>query len=274
MNTGDIQKLAEELASLDRSKDAERISVIETAISLYELEKLKNLNGKAYFPLLKKHNGVIPFDDFYDIFINVLMSLLRGYKPEKGTFITALTFLLNNRVNDCITDLIDRTNNETSLNERLDTLGDAGDLTENTDFTEEAGEEQHTVIRVFVRLAPIVSEQKKLDKHRVKKMCFERFYTFDVVKTVKNEKDAAEESVKAKVNNTIFPIIKPEMVLLEYLMHGTFSHMRDVAGNEMKDVKLLNKRIEVIQKCYHVSKPTVCERNAKYYDIFIQAVYE
>jgi hypothetical protein len=39
----------------------------------------------------------------------------------------------------------------------------------------------------------------------------------------------------------------------------------------MKDEKYLNQRNEVIQKCYHVSKPTVCSHNAKYYEVFKQA---
>ena len=267
MSNDELQIMAEVLASLDRSKDSARAAALEHQIVEFEHDKLKNYGGRAYFPLLKKHNGVIPFDCFYDIFIDVLMGLLRRYKPEKGPFVAALSFQLNNRVKDYFSKLA----NEKGTvyigfpEDDSQTL----EIPDPEDFTDDIGEELTTEIRVFARLAPLVEEQKKKDAHIAKKMWFERFFTFDVTKTVKSDPQCADEAVS--VNCALFPVM--EAILLEYLMEGAFGHMRDVVVNMVRDVKLLDKRNEVIQKCYKVSKPTVCDRNAKYFEIFKQAVY-
>ena len=56
-------------------------------------------------------------------------------------------------------------------------------------------------------------------------------------------------------------------------MYGIFRHIRDVVNNALRDESFLNKRNEAIVKCYNVSKPTVCERNAAHYKIFAETMY-
>ena len=266
MSNDELQQLAEELARLDRSKDFGRAAVLEREIADFEFKKLKNWGGKAYFPLLKKYNGAIPIDDFTEIFIDVLMGLLRRYKPEKGPFAAALSYQLNNRVKDYFINLAKQ--NGMVYIDYVDQDGQTLEIPDPVDFTEGIGEDLKTEIRVFVRLAPLVEEQKKKDEHVAKKLWFERFYSFDLTKTVKNDPDCANEAVS--VNDKIFPIM--EVILLKFLMYGEFTEMRDVVDNIIKDVKMLDKRNETIQKCYNVSKPTVCVRNSSYFELLKQAV--
>jgi hypothetical protein len=284
MSNEELQHLAEELARLDREKDSARAAAIENQIVEYELSRLKQFNGKAYFPLLKTNNGCIPFDDFCGILFDVLMELFRKYNPDRATFTTALTYIINLRV---ISHIKENMSSDDEQDEEWDTdqarerrpisLDKA--LAANTislmelgfvDFPEDAEEDYKTEMRSFVHLAPVISDQKEADKHRTKKMWFERFFTFDVVKIIKNHYDCAEEAVKA--NAVLFCLM--EIVLLEYLMVGAFSHMRDVVNNTIRNIGMLDKRNEAIQKCYSVSKPTVCERNQAYYIIFKEAMIE
>ncbi|MDR0999887.1 MAG: hypothetical protein LBL96_03660 [Clostridiales bacterium] len=267
MTNEELQSLAEELAGLDREKDAARIRAIETQIIEYEHSLLRNSNGKAYFPLLKKHNGVIPFEDFYDFFPEVLLRLVREYNPQKGTFATALAFMLNKRAIDYWAKLGKQP--PTIDIYRADENDTRFEIPDTRDFTTDIAEDLSTEMRVFARLAPLVEEQKKADCHLTKKMWFERFFTFDVTKTVKGDRDCAVEAIE--VNDDIFPIM--EAILLEYMMFGSFAHIRDVIVNKLKDTKSLSRRNEVIRECYGISKPTVCSRNAAYFEVFKKAIY-
>jgi hypothetical protein len=262
----EIQRLAEELAALDKEADSAIIKLNESRIIEIELAYLKNNNGKAYFPLIKKYNCVIPFDDFYDTFVDVLMGLLRHYDPGKGSFTTALAFQLNHRANDYF-EKLNKDGAVISLDERIEELGEAGEVPYDEPGFDDEPDELKTEIRVFVRLAPLIAEQMKVDEHCAKKMWFERFYSFDITKTIKGDIDCAIEAVAE--NDKLFAIM--EIALLEYLMYGSFSNMRDVAENTLKNLDSLKKRNETIQKCYGVSKPTVCARNSAYYEAIRKA---
>ena len=63
-------------------------------------------------------------------------------------------------------------------------------------------------------------------------------------------------------NDLLYPIM--ELVVLEYLLHGTFAHMHDVAENAVISEKRLDRRNEAMQAFYNISKPTVVDRNKKY----------
>jgi len=121
----EVQNLAEELVTLDREIDTALIKTIESRITEIEFGFLKNLDGKACFPLLKRFNGIIPFENFYDVFIDVLMGLFRNYNPGKGSFSTALSFQLNNRAKDCFKELKKKEKN-ISLDEQTELLGEEG----------------------------------------------------------------------------------------------------------------------------------------------------
>jgi hypothetical protein len=264
----EVNKLATELSSLDRSTDSARARTIESRITEIELGMLiRDKPGKGYFPLLKKHNGALPYEELYDILVDVLVGLLRNYKAEKASFATALSHQLNLRVKDYFTKTYGG-----KFVVSLDLLRETQegwDVPCNPDFAEG---EHKSVAKVFIRLAPLIAEKREIDKHLniSRQMWYERFFTFDVTKTVKDDVYCAKDAVSA--SDLLFPAM--DSILLEYLLYGTFTHMRDVVANELKNEAMLNKRNEVIQKCYSISKPTVCKRNAKYYEAFKKAVYE
>ena len=268
MTNDELQTLAEELSRLDRDKDFERARAIESEIAEYELGLFKNINGKAYFPLLKTYNGTLPFEKVYDIFIDVLFDLLRRYDPEKASFTTALSYILNRRVKDIFkkpdgyteeiifTDLYktDEDGNEqpfepTAPNGDPETIHLAG-----------------TEFEIFLQIAPLVTLRKEQEKHlsKSKKSYLEGFYTFDATSQTKSGLFDAREVVSE--NATLFPIM--EIVILEYLLHGTFKSMKDVVNNDVRDEKRLEQRNETMQICYSLSKPTVVERNKRYRQLF------
>ena len=280
-----IQALAEELAGLSSETDASRIRDIKSRIYKLELDYLKVIDGKADFPLLTKYNRSIPFEDFWNILTDVIGEIMNWYKPNMGSsFVGALKQRLNNRAASYFRNLYEKESvdgNEkddngknikrsrlTSLDEIIEVHGESAVPVSETDFTIIENEISPECI-VFIRLATLISEQKKIDEHITKKMFFERFFTFDITKTVKDNDYYAEESYV--VNGTLFPVM--EIIMLEYIMYGTFFHMRDVVENELKDTQVLGtsdrrgkrgKQYEVICECYNVSKPTVVERHKQY----------
>jgi len=310
MSKIDIQGLAERLANLDRvdPSKSEEIKDLELRICDYELSLLKKDGvGNGYFPLLGEiHQGKIPIEELSSILHDALIHLLRNYDPEKkATFATALSFLINKRAIDYFNKTKKKQQREISAEEIADGRGNAGELGEVYEFpdfeSEELGLEPE--VMVFVRLAPLVVEQREMDARRdkSKRVWFESFYTFDVTKLIKKDRDCAEDALKA--NDYIFPAIEKETRLLKFLLNSEkgndFSHIRELIersvnciiileGQEKtvplcydaenheqcaKCIKLLDKRNKVFQKYYNTSKPTVCTRNDKYFEKFKQAVY-
>jgi hypothetical protein len=267
----EVNELGCDFTMLDRVKDAARVRSIQARITEIELGFLgMGPKETAYFPLLKTNNINVPYEEFYDILIDVLVGLFRTYNSAHSTFTTALSYQLNHRIIDYFRKI--ERNRELLILDEADE--DESTLVEKIADTAAAqpdqyseDKEEESELEVLVRLVALVGEMKKKDAHLVEKLWFERFFTFDVTKMVKTDSLCAERAV-AK-NDLLFPIM--ELVLLEFLMHGAFTHISDVIANELKDERYLNQRNEVIQKCYHVSKPTVCSHNAKYYEVFKQA---
>jgi hypothetical protein len=263
MTNEDIQVLAEELSKLDREKDSERIRDIEGAICAHELGLLKNSGGKADFPLLgRKYNCRLPFDAFYDIFTNELLKLLKNYNPESAKFLHALMFYVTNRCKDYYTAQNKKSANEGSYEERLETLGDKGELPDkNSDFAK-TYESPKSEFEVFCRVAPLVALRKAQEQHlaKSKRAYFEGFFTFDT--TAQTKKCLFDRDDVVAENETLFPIM--ETIVLEYLLVGVFAHMRDVADNAVRDAQRLDRRNETMQDCYNLSKPTVVDRNKRY----------
>jgi hypothetical protein len=263
----EVNKLGCELTILNRDKDAARIRSICARITEIELGFLKDgPKGTAYFPLLKTNNINVPYEDFYDILIDVLVGLFCHYRSESASFTTALAYQLNHRVMDYF--IKKKKNMELLiLDEPDENEVTMGEKTADQKTVEDHIEEMTTEFDFLLKLVALVGEIKKKDEHTAEKLWFERFFTFDVTKMVKTDGLCAEGAIAE--NELLFPIM--ETVLLEFLMHGTFTHMRDIVANELKDKKYLGQRNEVIQKCYRVSKPTVCAHNARYYEVFKQA---
>jgi hypothetical protein len=130
-----------------------------------------------------------------------------------------------------------------------------------------------TEFELYCRLAVIIAERKKQEEHlsKNKRGHFEGFFTVDTVRFAKGAAEGKRVIVKFSEeelsfqNNLLFPIM--EIVVLEYLMEGSFAHMRDVSQNKLRDVKSLNKRNETMCACYGLSKPTVVKRNKAYMEL-------
>jgi hypothetical protein len=268
MTNETLQALAEELSSLDRVSDIARIKTIENAIAEYELGLLKNNGGKAYFPLLKKHNNAIPYEAFYDVFVSALISLLKSYDPAKATFATALAHRLNLRCEDCWRDLYKQ--KQVAHFSDLRQSNDGGetrefDIADDT-YAPDRLLDQSDEFALFFSLAPFVALLKEEEKHlsKARRSFFEGFFTFDT--TAQTKRDLFDGSAVIAKNDILFPIM--ELVVLEYLLEGSFTHMRDVVENAVKDPAQLLRRNETMQACYGLSKPTVVNRNKRYKQLF------
>ena len=267
-----LQELAEELAGLDKEKDSARIRTLENEIADYEHGLLKNIKGKAYFPLLKIRNGQIPFEEFYSIFADVLMEVLRGYKPEKAKFTTALSYRLNLRVNDYFKELKKAQNviTLTDLSSENSNGEDSKFEIEDDSYEKYFILEEESEFDFYLRIALLIAIRKAQEKHlnKSKRSYFEGFFTFDTVKLIINN-EVLDADGLVKENDTLFPIM--EIIVLEYMLYGSFRTMLDIAENELRDSKLLNQRNETMQACYKLSKPTVVGRNKLYMQFWTAA---
>ena len=310
LNSTDVQELAERLVSLDRGdiSNESEIQSLELQITDYEYSYVKKDRfGKAIFPYLGVNNRNIPIDDFFSILHDVLLKLFHNYDPKKAKFVTAFSQGINlGAINYFNRDIRRRGEKEESIEVKIEKEGDSAGLGKS--YTPPDFDTEHLEldpkIAVFVRLAPIVEEQRKMDEKRnkSKRLWFESFYTFDLTKLVKLDDFCAHESLK--VNGYIFIILKTETALLEFLLkdksRDDFFHMRDViecpvaCSNILQttyegtiplcldaDVditcsvctKLLSKRNKVLQRYLDVTSPTVIKRNDKYFEKFKEAVY-
>ncbi|MDR2132073.1 MAG: hypothetical protein LBP30_01870 [Clostridiales Family XIII bacterium] len=269
MNNEELQALAVELAALDRERDCERVRTIQEKIAEYEFSLVnQGGNGKAYFPLLRRFNGAFDIDVFFDAFTDALMSALEKYRPEKGaTFVTLFARILDFRLRDAYAALQEDISNivspsasdEDNENNIINTAPD-----KNNEM--EAFGVPQTEFEIFMEIVPLIALRKEQEKHlaKQKRAYFEGFFTFDVTKQTRE--GLFSETEVTSENDALFPIM--EIVVLEYLMTGTFGHMRDIARNPVKDGDLLNKRNDAMCVCYDLSKPTVVNRNKKYRELF------
>ncbi len=136
-----------------------------------------------------------------------------------------------------------------------------GEVAEEGDFTIEY-ESPRTEFESFCRIAPLVALRKVQEQHlpKMKKSYFEGFFTFDT--TAQTKKGLFDEKEVVSENALLFPIM--EMAVLEYLLTGSFAHIRDVVEGVVKNEQCLDRRNETIQVCYHITKPTVVGRNKLY----------
>jgi hypothetical protein len=269
MTNEKLQQLAVELSGLNRETESERVRAIESAIVDYELGLLKENGGRAYFPLLKRFNGAIPYEAFYDILIDVLLPLLKKYDPaKKATFVTALAFTLGHRVKDYWEE--NKKNSNVALFGDLGGSSDDGedipfDIADET-YAPDKAAEATSELEIFLMVATFVALRKAQEQHlsKSKRSYLEGFFTFDTTAQTKGGLFSEQEVVAE--NDTLFPIM--ELVVLEYLLEGQFASMRDVVKNTVKDEKRLVQRNETMQICYSLSKTTVVTKNKQYRKLF------
>ena len=187
--------------------------------------------------------------------------MLKNYNPEKGQFTTALMFIVRNRLKDYYSAAKKKSENEESYEGRLENLGESGEISGGSDFTDSFGTPR-SEFEAFRSVAPHVALRKTQEKHlsKSKRSYMDGFFTFDA--TAQTKKGLFDKNEVIADNDLLFPIM--ELIILEYLLYGTFTHMSDVANNTVKDEKRLDQRNETMQVCYSISKPTVVIRNKLY----------
>jgi hypothetical protein len=264
MTNDELQATAEKLAAIRGiESEREQVKTLESQIAEYECGLLKESGGKAYFPLLTRYNGAVPYEEFFDIFTDVLMYLLRNYDPDrisaetemKASFTTAFGYTLNLRMNDYW-------RKEYKEREKYNELTVVDPPAPDAD----PAEQPCTEFELFLRVAPLIALRKNQERHlpKSKKSYFEGFFTFDATAQTKNGLFDEDEIIAE--NDTLFPLM--EFAVLEYLLEGQFESMRDVVENAVKDAKRLERRNETMQICYRLSKPTVVGRNKLYRRLF------
>jgi hypothetical protein len=270
----EINAKAVEYAGIDPKSpdDRERKLALRNEIWAFEYGLVSERNGRAHFPLLTGNNGKIDIDGFHNALLNVLVELFERFDPSRATFTTALKNRLNKRLIDAFNKQAETENNEQSNiavvdGEEVDVFDTIPNEGLNID------ERLTTEFEHYCRLAEIIAERKKQEEHlsKNKRGYFGGFFTFDTVRFAKGVAEGkrvimkfSEEELSFQ-NNLLFPIM--EIVVLEYLMEGSFTHMCDVAQNKLRDVKSLNKRNETMCACYGLSKPTVVKRNKAYMEL-------
>jgi DNA-directed RNA polymerase specialized sigma24 family protein len=258
-----VNDLGRELASLQPYETDRRIS-LETQISsiLIDDKLLRNVGGKAYYPLTKRFNRYIEYEDYCDMLYVEIMRLLRSYDPSKSTFTSALRFCMENRCKDWFEKTDRRSHNEMQIpaTDSGDGSEEEIDLPDGTTY-----EQQETPFSLFCRVAEIVAERVKQESHLTKRSYFESFASFDAAKGLRVDGLFTEQEV-CDENELLYPIM--EHHVLSCLMERPFRHMRNVARNNIPDYSVFDKRLEAIRNCYGISHPTAVNRNKAYKDLF------
>jgi hypothetical protein len=298
MTNDDVQRLADELITLDPVLDRSRAVTIRNEIIVHIFGFVKQ---KEYLFFDKKSQTQTTEDFYYvplvkkcvaaDVFFKTLDGLLGwdakrnewGYKPVRNDkdgrvpFLGALHSLFSMR-GIYENKLREHSDNDisSSLEAMQEKFGDSSEIAD--DYNEYEAIEDYdgetieslspppTEFEIFLRIAWLVALRKTQEKHlpKSKRSFLEGFFTFD---TTKQTKDGLFDGGEVIANDdTLFPIM--EIVLLEYLLDGTFESMRDVVRGAVRDIKRLERRNEAIQVCYDLSKPTVVIKNKLYRQLF------
>ena len=272
--TNDLKKKIDEVEALakellpDSGENTAKITAAKHRIAEIELGLLKEgKNGNAYFPLLRRFNGAIPFDIFVDDFYDVLMSVLKNYDPDKGIKFSAFFYsALNSRVISSYDKFMKWLERNRPLSDEIE----AGNGLEMEDLSPE--------IMAVYTFAPIIADIKKYNDSlksngksgEKESIWFERFYTFDTTKAVKEDGVYAEIVKTYDVNKLLFPLMK-ELLLRFLIILEEFKHMCDVVDNKLRRDDVLNNYAKTITECYKsekgASERTVINRHKKYKDI-------
>ena len=236
-----VQDLAEEMASLDREQDSERIKTIKEEITFYEINTVKNFQGMAYFPLFRNRlddfNGKVPFDEFCSLLRLELWKLFDKYDPTKNVkFSTFFMSSFKYRVLEEIAkekkrigELLPKDPNGKKSNAELKALG-----TYSVDFTGFSNE-----YKVWLDLGETIVLKKENETHSekyfVKNNYFKEFYTYDTTKftNIHSKAKMFEEEEVIESGDFLFPILKPP--ILAILLEGEIDNIEHVVYNDAKD---------------------------------------
>ncbi|GHU52402.1 hypothetical protein AGMMS49975_08100 [Clostridia bacterium] len=225
------------------------------------IEKEEYVDDVCYVPLIES-------ELMFNIWLKTVVYLTGynekeqkwNYDPTKGTFTTALRYLLNKRKGEGF-----EKSKDISLEERIEKIGDKGEL---VDTGADVGEFQ--VIDGFAFIAPIISEYKNFERgfKKSKRSFFEGFYTFYLAESIRITKCVSENEAirKDRANDGILYRATDE-AMTDYLIFDSPRSMREIAFNALKSEECFDKRYETIGECYDITRQTVANRYEKYKDL-------
>jgi len=278
----DVQKIAEEILTLDSKKDKEVILKKKWKMMTITLGFSKNIDGRAYYPLLEQGlRGTIPHEDFDNILLKLLEELILNgkYDPKRARFSTALSFFLNNRIRTYLRD--NRAElNAISMEELYAIHGDENE----PDYRFEDADSYKDMFNKWTGFGDILKKYEQeierlhnnANSRADKKSShyYQGFFTFDTTKTVKKYKELAEAACEQ--SGKLFPYLIVN--LLSFLMirpidlPDSFNEMIDVVNTPLRKNIDLEKRGEMLEKYYEKAHPTINTYSQKY-DEFKNSIY-
>jgi len=100
MTNNEINEKAEEYARLSPTTDNARRLTLQNEIMIFEYSLVKENGQYVYFPLIRRNNGKIDKDEFYNALLNALCEMFETFNPDKATFTTAFAQRLVFRLAD------------------------------------------------------------------------------------------------------------------------------------------------------------------------------
>jgi hypothetical protein len=119
------------------------------------------------------------------------------------------------------------------------------------------------------RFAAVIHNLEQVHKHLKKKEWgyVSALFTFDTVAAIKGDREYAKTACKRDTG--LFPFMMP--AVLERLMVGNFSSMRDIAENPLRPDVNLDQRQSLVAEALGVTRQTISEHSVKY-DVLRKAI--
>ena len=262
-----VKKLQDGISSIlvgiyvkDKEKTDEQGKAYDISTETYDVYG----NPERFFALVGKK---IPHDVFWDALSKLLGRKKDGtwlYDPQKATFVTAFKFklekeLLNYHENNKEKSLINSKKiislDEESKNKKgLPFYGGIADKDAHITFD--------NVLNKMIAFDYVMGKYESLSLVHSEKEAnyFKGFFTFDVTKALKLNRDLGK--VASKHNKTLFPLLL--ITLLEHIMTGAFLSIKDILANSLRPGLDLEKRGELLENFFKISHPTQVKYSKKY----------
>jgi len=268
----DVNKLALEMVShepYDINKPyvmSKRNDIIVKLINLYLARKIEiDQFGVEVRKINIFVRGKATLEDVPDeIYTDTLFKLLGkkndkewAYNPDKGAFITAFHVKLHYALR----------NYKAKIGKTTDNLNDDGfDYLKGRD--EKAEAEYDTLCNKLSALAIFLEAltkftDKLVNLSKKEQDYYKSFFTFDSTERIKSDDELGKAACKH--NDALFPYMV--IALLEYLMLGSFSNIKDICINPLRPGVKLSKRGKLLEGFLECTHPTQVKYNQKYKEI-------
>ena len=195
-----------------------------------------------------------------------------AFNPEKGNFITALKF----RVEKDLLNYYEENQKKSlhnpikfkSLDQNVNSMDENSELLHDIVKDESTETPEEIVIKKMLDLGSIIKDYKNLyiTQSVENARYFEGFFTFDTTKAIKSN-DEELGIIACKYNDEFFPLLL--VSLLEYLMTGNFTQIKDILNNPLRVGINFDKRgekVKLLKVFFDVTRQTI----GKYLDEYIE----